>query len=223
MTDLKELQKRLGYTFQDVTLLVRAITHRSKHKVENNERLEFLGDSVLSLVISDALFVKYPDAREGELSRLRAALVKGETISKLALTLELDRAMHLGIGELKSGGHQRASILAGTFESVIGAIYRDSDLETIRKIILKWYGNRIYDVESVTDVKDAKSRLQEWLQAQYLPLPHYEVVASGRAHAQTFDVTCTVEGLEIKTHGRSSSRRKAEQLAAKQFLEKINE
>ena len=223
MKNLTALQNKLGYQFSDESLLECALTHRSKHKSQNNERLEFLGDAVLSLVISTALFERHPGAREGELSRLRAALVKGETIAKLARKLGLDECVKLGIGELKSGGSARESILAGAFEGVLGAVYRDSDFITARDVLLGWYGDLFDHIHSITDVKDAKSKLQEYLQARYLPLPTYEVITSGRAHAQTFDVVCKVEGLAIEAHGQSSSRRKAEQIAAKEFLDQLND
>lgn len=221
--DLKELQQKLGYSFKDETLLSHALTHRSKHKTKNNERLEFLGDAVLSLVVSTELFDRNLNAREGELSRIRAALVKGETIAKLSRQLGLDQCMELGVGELKSGGQQRESILAGVFEGVLGAVYRDSDFYTVRDVLLRWYGGLFDDIHTVTDVKDAKSCLQEYMQARHLPLPDYEVTTSGRAHAQTFDVVCKVKGFSIEGHGQSSSRRKAEQIAAKQFLERLND
>jgi len=223
MNDLKPLQKNLGYQFQDESLLEWALTHRSKHKTKNNERLEFLGDAVLSLVISTSLFDRYPKEREGELSRLRAALVKGETIAKLARKLGLDQYIKLGVGELKSGGSERESILAGAFEAVLGAIYRDADFEVARKVLLAWYGDLLDQIHLITDVKDAKTCLQEYLQARQFPLPVYEVTTSGRAHAQTFDVVCKVEGFSIEGHGQSSSRRKAEQIAAKEFLDQLND
>jgi len=221
--DLKKLQQQLGYTFKDESLLEYALTHCSKHKIKNNERLEFLGDAVLSLVISTALYNRHPNAREGELSRVRAALVKGETIAKLAVQLGLDEYLMLGVGELKSGGHQRESILAGVFEGVLGAVYQDSDFEMARDVLLYWYGELLDDIHTVTDVKDAKSQLQEYLQGQHLTLPDYEINVSGRAHTQTFEAICRVDGLSIEGYGKSSSRRKAEQLAAKQFLEKLDD
>lgn len=223
MSDLIKLQQRLGYHFNNETLLIHALTHRSVQTNNNNERLEFLGDSVLSLVISQELFHRYPESREGELSRLRAVLVKGETIAKIALMLGIDTCLQMGIGELKSGGKQRESILAGAFEAVLGAIYCDSDFVTAKNCVFNWYRDRLNNVHTETDVKDAKSTLQEWLQAKRLPLPCYKAVASGQAHEQTFYVTCHVDGFSFKTHGESTNRRKAEQIAAKKFLDKLND
>lgn len=214
------LQSNLGYTFQNEALLMQALTHRSKQKTRNNERLEFLGDSILSLIISNDLFSRFPKSNEGDLSRLRAALVKGETIAKIAYELGMSDCLQLGVGELRSGGHQRESILAGAFEAVIGAIYLDSDFEHARQCVLSWYTNRIDKIEQ-TDVKDAKTTLQEWMQARQMPLPQYECMMSGDAHAQTFHVICRVAGLPHQTEGNSTSRRRAEQIAAKEFLQKL--
>lgn len=220
---IQTLQKQINYTFKNGDLLAQAITHRSKHNIHNNERLEFLGDAILSAVISHELFNRYPDAREGELSRLRAALVKGETLAKKAHALGFDKVLQLGVGESKSGGHLRESILSGAFEAVIGAVYLDSTFETISALIIHWFQDYLSNATLLTDIKDAKSSLQEWMQSQQLPLPQYDVTISGLAHQQVFDVTCHVEGMDIVTHGSSNSRRRAEQLAAKAFLEKLNE
>lgn len=222
MSNIKTLQTKLGHTFRDESLLMHALTHRSKKASRNNERLEFLGDSILSLIISTDLFYRHPKFREGELSRIRAALVKGETIAKIATELGIGDCLQLGVGELKSGGHQRESILAGAFESVIAAIYCDADFQTVQKCVLRWYGNYIEKIDAITDVKDAKTTLQEWLQARQLPLPTYECTMSGDAHEQQFYVVCHVEGLPHQTKGVSTSRRKAEQIAAKLFLNKIS-
>lgn len=221
MTNLGALQKHLNYQFKNELLLTSALTHRSKHKTKNNERLEFLGDSILSLIISTEIFQTHDKIREGELSRLRAAFVKGETIAKLALELGIGNCLQLGVGELRSGGHQRESILAGAFEAVIGAIYCDSNFETTQKCVLQWYRDLFDRLDELTDIKDAKTILQEITQAKKLPLPIYEFVATGHAHEQQFEVTCHVEGLPYKTSGKSTSRRKAEQIAAKAYLEKM--
>lgn len=221
MTNLKQLQHHLNYSFKNEELLTLALTHRSKQKVRNNERIEFLGDSVLSLTISTEIFRRHPKLREGELSRLRAALVKGETIAKISAELGINDCLQLGPGELKSGGHQRESILSGAFEGVIGAIYLDSDFQTAQRCVLQWYGDYIEKIDDVTDVKDAKTTLQEWMQSHQLPLPLYECKTTGDAHDQTFIVSCHVDGLPHKTRGVSSSRRKAEQIAARLFLEKL--
>ncbi|MCX7121313.1 MAG: ribonuclease III [Gammaproteobacteria bacterium] len=220
---MKTLQQHLHYSFKNEDLLTSALTHCSKQKVKNNERLEFLGDSALSLIISTELFSRYPKLREGELSRLRAALVKGETIAKIALQLGINDCLKLGAGELKSGGHQRESILSGAFEAVIGGIYLDSDFKTVQRCVLQWYGDLIEKIDKQTDVKDAKTTLQEWMQAQQLPLPIYICKTTGDAHQQTFTITCQVDGLPHKTRGVSTSRRKAEQIAAKLFLNIITE
>ena len=219
--NLVSLQKNLTHTFRDPALLSCALTHRSRQKQKNNERLEFLGDSILSLIISTEIFHRYPKAREGDLSRLRAALVKGETIAKIAFELGIGDCLQLGVGELKSGGHHRESILAGAFEAVIGAIYCDSDFKTVQSCVLGWYGDLITHIDDLTDVKDAKTSLQEWLQARQLSLPSYEFNVSGDAHAQTFTVICRVKGFPFETQGESTNRRKAEQIAAKEFLRKI--
>lgn len=218
---LKNLESHLCYEFHDKTLLTQALTHRSKQKKAHNERLEFLGDSVLSLVISTALFAKYPDAAEGVLSRLRAALVKGETIATLARALGVAEHLQLGAGELKSGGQFRESILAGCFEAIIGAVYLDGGFQTAQASVLRWYGDLLENIDNVTDVKDAKTELQEWLQARHMPLPSYDCVVVGEAHAQIFEVTCRVDGLSQEAQGKSSTRRKAEQIAAKLFLNKL--
>lgn len=236
MMTLKALQKNLGYLFQDTALLLSALTHRSKnqrsasnqekstlpHHLKNNERLEFLGDSVLSLIITSEIFYRYPTVREGELSRLRAALVKGETIAKIAFELGIGDSLQLGVGELKSGGYRRESILAGAFEAVIGAIFCDSDFLTVKQCVLQWYGDLIDHIDDLTDVKDAKTMLQEWMQARQKPLPTYEFMVTGDAHAQQFTVTCHVDGFSFETQGQSTNRRKAEQIAAKVFLKKLS-
>ncbi|PIZ04298.1 MAG: ribonuclease III [Gammaproteobacteria bacterium CG_4_10_14_0_8_um_filter_38_16] len=223
MINLKPLQVKLGHTFRDNALLMRALTHRSKQKLKNNERLEFLGDSILSLIISTEIFRRYPQFREGELSRLRAALVKGETIAKITVDLGINDCLQLGVGELKSGGYHRESILAGAFEAVIGAIYMDADFQTTQQCVLMWYGDLIEMIDTQTDVKDAKTTLQEWLQARQMTLPSYQFTVTGDAHEQTFSVVCRVEGLPYETEGVSTSRRKAEQIAAKSFLNKLIE
>lgn len=215
------MEKKLGYQFQNKLLLKCALTHRSTKKPENNERLEFLGDSVLSLIISTELFSKYPLLREGELSRLRANLVKGETIAKISAELGIGDAILLGAGELKGGGKNRESILAGAFEALIGAIYLDSNFESVRQCVLTWYQTHINNINEIGDTKDPKTALQELTQAKKLALPLYVAVTAGPAHKQTFDVTCRIEGLDFETHGKSSNRRKAEQIAAAKLLEKM--
>ncbi|EKD92397.1 MAG: hypothetical protein ACD_29C00026G0001, partial [uncultured bacterium] len=166
MINYKLLQQKLGHVFKDESLLICALTHRSTQQSENNERLEFLGDAVLSLIISTELFSKYAHFREGELSRMRAALVKGETIAKIAAALGIGKVLRLGVGELKSGGKLRESILAGAFESVIGAIYCDSNYECVKNHVLQWYRQYNDKIDFTLDAKDPKTILQELMQAQ---------------------------------------------------------
>ncbi len=220
--DLVKLSKQIDYTFTDEALLLKALTHRSVGQ-SNNERLEFLGDAILGMVIADELFNRFPDCSEGEMSRLRASLVKGETLSELARDLSLGDFLKLGPGELKSGGFKRSSILADAFEAIIGAIYLDSDLPTCRHFILTQLSTRIENVSPENVGKDPKTRLQEYLQARQQPLPIYDVVeVSGKAHAQTFKIECKIEGGKMVT-AVGSSRRKAEQAAASEILERIND
>ena len=209
----------LGYEFHTPSLLQEALTHRSALG-PNNERLEFLGDSILNFVIAAELFRIYPQASEGELSRLRANLVRGDTLAELARRLGLGDYLHLGSGELKSGGFRRDSILADALEAVLGAVYLDSDLETCRHLIQRLYQDRLAELPAGDDLKDPKTRLQEYLQARQRGLPVYNVVEiSGEAHAQRFKVECSVENLRTTAVG--TSRRRAEQEAARQALELI--
>ena len=219
MTEAEEqLCRRLGYQFNDIKLLRLALTHRSVSG-ENNERLEFLGDSLLNFFIAEALCNRYPAKAEGELSRMRSNLVKGETLGKLAKELNLGETMILGLGELKSGGFKNKSILADAFEAVIAAIYLDADMETCKERVLHWFEQRLNDPASFKQRKDPKTSLQEFLQANRLPLPTYTIsYIEGEAHEQVFHVNCTVEGLDIVTTDSGKTRRKAEQRAAKAFL-----
>lgn len=217
---LVALQKRIDYFFEDISLLERALTHRSSPQA-NNERLEFLGDALLGQIVAEALFHRYPDAREGGLSRMRAALVRGDRLAKLAKQLALGDCLNLGMGEKKSGGHERRSILADAVEALIAAIYLDGGWSVCREFVLKIYGDSLYNFSNNVAEKDAKSVLQEWLQANKLPLPIYHATITGPAHAQTFHVICQVDGLPHRAEGTSTNRRNAEQLAAKQFLELI--
>jgi ribonuclease-3 len=215
-----QLSSRIGYSFKNAELLKRALTHRSIPG-KNNERLEFLGDAVLSFIISTELHQRHPRAREGELSRMRSALVNGEILAEFARDLEVGTYLRLGVGELKSGGQNRDSILADALEAIIGAIFLDGGIEICRSSVLNWYDERFEDLSALKPKKDAKSLLQEWLQARKFPLPHYEATTTGAAHAQTFYVTCQIEGLPHQTKGASTSRRKAEQEAAANYLELI--
>ncbi|VUD56512.1 Ribonuclease 3 [Thalassocella blandensis] len=217
------LQQALGYTFKDESLLVTALSHRSVGK-NNNERLEFLGDSLLNCIIAEALFQKFLHAKEGDLSRLRASLVKGDTLADMARQFDLGEYLLLGEGELKSGGFRRASILADAVEAIIGAIYLDSDMETCRTVVLDWFDARLKKISLSNTEKDPKTRLQEYLQEKKLPLPTYTVIeTSGQAHAMEFVVECKIDPLNETTQGKSSSKRNAEKLAAGMMLDKLSD
>ncbi len=218
MGDVERLQTELGYRFGDPSLLQEALTHRSAGS-RNNERLEFLGDGVLNFVIGAELFERFPSASEGDLSRLRASLVKGDQLARLARDLELGDYLTLGSGELKSGGFRRASILADALEAIIGAVYCDGGFPAAADLIRELYRDALGSVHEVGALKDPKTRLQELLQSRKLPLPEYSIVSvTGEAHNQSFTVSCHVEGLEADTLGQGSSRRKAEQDAARRAL-----
>lgn len=215
---LNAFSRRIGHTFDDSGLLELAMTHRS-FGGQNNERLEFLGDSIVNFIIAEALFQRFPQAREGQLSRLRARLVKGQTLAELAREMAFGECLRLGSGEMKSGGHRRESILADAVEAVLGAIYLDAGMEVARARVLSWYAERLEAISLDDTQKDPKTRLQEFLQSRQVPLPRYEVTSvEGEAHAQTFTVECHVEVLEEHTLGVGSSRRHAEQQAAAQAL-----
>ncbi|KUJ84985.1 ribonuclease III [Microbulbifer sp. ZGT114] len=217
---LERLCLRLGHQFSRPDLLQLALTHRSAGS-RNNERLEFLGDSILGFTIGAALFDKFPEGREGQLSRLRAQLVSGETLAKLAREMEIGDCLRLGEGEMKSGGFRRASILADAVEALIGAIYLDAGLEAARERVLAWFASRLENL-SLETAKDPKTRLQEWLQARQRPLPEYTVVdVSGAEHAQRFVVECRVKGLSAPVRGEASSRRSAEKLAATEAYKRL--
>lgn len=210
--------RHLRYSFQDQSLLIQALTHRSASS-KHNERLEFLGDSVLGQVIAFQLYHRFPDASEGELSRMRASLVRENTLAEIAAELKLGDELHLGSGELKSGGFRRASILADALEAIFGAVYLDGGFAACEHMILGLYESRLEALPDGGTDKDPKTLLQEWLQARKLPLPNYELIASyGEAHAQTFHVSCVLESGEA-SEGRGSSRRRAEQQAARKILE----
>jgi ribonuclease III len=213
-----QLMKRLGYTFKDIAFLALALSHRSFSK-ENNERMEFLGDSILNFVIAEALYVKFPEAVEGQLSRLRANIVNGNALAEVGVALKLGECLHLGVGEKRSGGHQRASIIADAVEAIIAAIYLDSDFLTVKQHILAWFEPLISDASLDKVIKDPKSALQELLQAQALALPEYDLIeAVGKEHEQTFKVACKVENLAEPIVGSGTSRRRAEQDAAEKTL-----
>ena len=223
MKNLDRLQAGLGYTFKDRDLLALALAHRSVGK-NNNERLEFLGDSIVNHVIAEALYLKFPNAREGDLSRMRAALVKGDTLAELARELELGDYLELGPGEKKSGGHRRGSILADAFEAVMGAILLDSDVECCRARILHFFDTRLRAMTEAPAEKDAKTRLQEFLQGRGRPLPEYTLLeTSGDDHCQVFLVACKVKKPALVVQGEGSSRRRAEQSAAEAALTELTQ
>jgi len=212
------LDKTLRYRFHDTSLFSQALTHRSANG-RNNERLEFLGDAVLDFVISDAVFKRRPDADEGDLSKLRASLVKDTSLAQLAADLGIGDHLILGSGERKTGGHRRESILADALEAVFGAVFLDSGFEAAEEIIGRVFEQRLKELPDAEDLRDAKTQLQEWLQARQLSLPDYELVTvTGKAHQQRFAVTCTVSELSQTTEGESTTRRNAEQQAASRML-----
>jgi len=219
--DPQRLSRQLGHAFADPQLLDDALTHRSA-QARHNERLEFLGDAVLGFLVAEALWQRFPKATEGELSRLRAQLVNRETLARVAQELELGQYLRLGAGELRSGGHARESILADAVEAVLAALYLDGGLEVTRGVVDRLLGPRLAALSPETQRKDAKTRLQEWLQARRLALPTYEVVdTAGEDHAQTFVVRCAVDALGRTATAAGSNRRKAEQLAAERLLETL--
>lgn len=219
---LQRLSRRLDYSFQSWDLLKQALTHCSAG-IKNNERFEFLGDSILSFVIANALFGKFPQQTEGELSRLRSFLVKGEMLAEIASEIDLGEYLYLGQGELKSGGFRRASILADALEAVIAAVFLDGGLEASQDLILRLYSSRLQDANwQDGSFKDAKTQLQEYLQAQKKPLPHYDLTKiEGEEHQQLFYITCNISGIEDSAIGQGSNRRKAEQNAAALLLQRL--
>ncbi len=218
---INRLEKKLAYEFNNAQLLDLALTHRSAAGL-HNERLEFLGDSILSFVIADDLYHRFPKINEGDMSRMRATLVRGNTLAELGREFGLGDYLKLGPGELKSGGFRRDSILADAVEAIIGAIYLDSDIEMVRKIVLAWYQTRLDAIEPGVSQKDPKTRLQEFLQGRRKPLPVYLVTnIKGEAHNQEFTVSCEVAGIGTPVVGKGTSRRKAEQAAAEQALEQL--
>ncbi len=218
-----ELARKLGNPCTDETLFELALTHRSCGK-RNNERLEFLGDAILSFVVADALYQRFPDAREGQMSRLRSRVVKGETLAKIAREMNLGDYLRLGSGELKSGGYRRDSILADSVEAIIGAVYLDQGVEAARAFILQWFDKHLQQLDLKVSLKDSKTRLQEFLQSRRTSLPQYELISvEGEPHDQTFHIRCQIELLEQATEGKGSSRRQAEQEAASQALKQLGQ
>ena len=212
------LQATLGYEFDDAHLLQQALTHRSCPG-DNNERLEFLGDAVLDVVIAEVVFRTHANAPEGDLSRLRASLVKDTSLAELSSSLGLGEHLVLGGGERKSGGHRRDSILADALEAIFGAVYLDSGFEAARHVIERAFGERLTNLPSVDELRDPKTRLQEWLQARALGLPQYELASvSGKAHRQKFEVSCSIGDGTTMTVGSGTTRRSAEQESAEKML-----
>jgi ribonuclease-3 len=219
--DFMLLQNRLGHVFKDAALLQQALTHRS-HSSLHNERLEFLGDSILNCVVASLLFERYTKIDEGDLSRLRANLVKQQSLYEIAQRLELSQFLRLGEGELKSGGFRRPSILADTLEALFGAIFLDAGFDVARDVIRSLYIPILETVDPKTLGKDAKTLLQEYLQGKKIALPQYNVVAThGAAHNQEFEIECLVPKLDIQVFGTGGSRRAGEQAAAKLALEAV--
>lgn len=222
-TSFKKLYQHLGYEFKSTELLEQALRHRSVGKI-HNERLEFLGDAVVNLIVADALYREWPDAQEGELSRLRSALVCTRNLAELAQSLSLKEFLYLGQGEIKTGGRDRASILADAMEAVIAAVYLDAGMETCKILVTQWLSKQLKEPHVLHQLKDPKSRLQELLQAAHFPLPIYTIKsAKGEPHEQVFTVTCQVKGLTLVTEATASNRRQAEQKAAELFLQDWNQ
>jgi ribonuclease-3 len=215
---MEKLQKNIDYHFSDAALLKQALTHRSVNK-NNNERLEFLGDSILGCVISHELYHRFPLVDEGQLSRLRSSLVRGQTLAKLAKTLNLSETLVLGQGELKSGGFRRESIQADAFEAILGAIFLDSDYVTVSAVILKLYDELLNDVSPDDSLKDFKTQLQELLQKKGYSLPIYELIKTkGQDHNAVFYVSCHIKEFNLSVEENAKSIKRAEQACAESIL-----
>jgi len=220
------VRRHLQYEPRDESLFEQALTHRSAAR-HNNERLEFLGDAILNLVVAQYLYGQYPDADEGALSRLRSSVVSGASLARIAAALDLGPALALGAGELKTGGFRRESILADAFEAVCGALYLEAGIDTAQQTLLRVLAPALAELDASTEAtpagqKDAKTRLQEWLQGRGLPLPRYQVVqVDGESHSQTFRVSCDVDAVKASAQGEGLSRRRAEQAAAQQLLAQL--
>jgi ribonuclease-3 len=220
--DLRKLERRLGYEFNDTALFEQALTHKS-HGTPNNERLEFLGDAVLGYVIAHELYLQHLTLAEDALTLMRASLVRKETLHQIATHLQIGDFLRLGIGERKSGGQQRASILADALEAIIGAVRLDGGIEAAGDLVTRLFEQRLQAVIN-QEFKDPKTRLQELLQSRKLPLPGYEVIAtSGSEHSRTFTVSCVVSELDLTAEGAGASRRDAEKVAAEIMIELIVE
>lgn len=218
-TALEALQNRLGHSFAQPALLARALTHRS-FGIEHNERLEFLGDAVLNMAVSALLYQRFSGSDEGDLTRVRAHLVREESLHRAALSLGLPQALRLSDGETRGGGAQRASILADALEALIGAAFLDGGFDAGQRVVRRLFGELIDSTEIDNWSKDAKTELQEWLQARRLAVPSYRIASTrGQAHAQTFELECVVSALGLSERGEGRSRRSAEQQAARRMLE----
>ena len=223
MTDatLDALQQRLGHVFAQPALLTRALTHRS-YGLAHNERLEFLGDAVLNTVVSALLYQRFSGSDEGDLTRVRAHLVREDSLHRAALTLGLPQVLRLSEGEARGGGAQRASILADALEALVGAAFLDGGFEAAQNVVRRLFGELIDNTDIDSWSKDPKTELQEWLQARRLAVPSYRIAATrGQAHAQTFEVECEVASLALAERGEGRSRRAAEQQAARRMLEAL--
>lgn len=213
----------LSYRFDQPDYLKDALTHRSAG-TRNNERLEFLGDGVVNFIVAAMLYEYFPEAEEGQLSRMRARLVRKETLAELARELDLGECLRLGPGEFKSGGHQRDSILANALEAIIGAVFLDGGFSAAESFVINLYGTRLREEPGADEMKDPKTRLQEYLQARQLSLPEYVLVrTSGREHQRMFDVKCRIIELGVHADGVGASRRKAEQASAEAALTRLEE
>ena len=222
MSFVPRLEQALGHGFQQPDLLRLALTHRS-HSAPHNERIEFLGDSVLNCAMATLLYQRFPEMREGELSRQRANLVRQDTLAEIAKSLSLGEELRLGEGEMKSGGFRRPSILADALEAVFGAIFLDAGFDVASRVIERLYQPWLAQIDPTSSGKDAKTELQELLQAKRLPLPQYNLLQTrGEAHAQEFEVECVVETLAVRVRGAGSSRRSAEQAAARGAIERMS-
>jgi ribonuclease-3 len=217
------LCQSIGYSFKDENLLRQALTHRSASD-NHNERLEFLGDAVLGLTIAAELFKKFPAAREGQMSRMRSSLVKGETLAEVGVEFKLGEHLILGGGESKNGGKMRNSILEDAIEGMIGAVFLDSDFETTQAMLLKWFASRLKALTLEDEIKDAKSLLQEWTQARGYGLPHYQVTSTqGAEHSQTFTMQCRIADVDLDSEGTGKSKKASAQSAAEAALKQLGE
>jgi ribonuclease-3 len=216
--NFQQLQQRIQYQFNDVELLKLALSHRS-FASNNNERLEFLGDAILGLVVTDFLYQKFDQVREGDLSRMRSYTVRAESLAQVAKDLDLGSQLLLGQGEMKSGGHRRDSILGDTVEALIGAIYLDAGIDKARESVLRWFRELLNNAEEIRPTKDAKTSLQEFLQQRGHALPQYKLIETGgEPHNRLFTISCKIDLLDREFTATATSRRKAEQMVAEKFL-----